>query len=492
MNEEQANAAIGEALGDLGAAARQPIDRYQDERYAAVKWDPAYVWSVDNSIWAIELSRGDRVPVATISSMINLREADPTVQLAFFVPEGEPVDHLRSICRENRIAIVAKVADHYEVLESAAAIREPAIARIPGWVTQRLQGCQNLEAAFRSVIISFCKKYERLAQAGASDEDQENLLRKTFLSLLKANANFAAEYTPLKLLRFFEQSNLRQSQRDHYFHTFNNFLLGCIVLDECHAAFEEFSRSALRGAECSSEYVWLLTVLFHDVGYPIQKREETLAIIYGVPGLGSEQANAERREAWDCPQYRRSRVQLASLYDHLTQARITSAWTADPFDVPENHPLDKALQRSFLEKGHGAASCLRMLADFFRKVPEAGADRQFLIRHVFLAGLSIPFHDWPVRKFLRDLGVQRIRTSRFPFAALLMFVDSIQEDRRGEAQAPDMLTGITIEGNRVTAQIQFDQLPGEKLSEKKREAQDVKSFLEEDLLQFDYPGELLV
>jgi len=206
--------------------------------------------------------------------------------------------------------------------------------------------------------------------------------------------------------------------------------------------------------------------------------------------MGAEQINAERKQAWDSPQYRMSRVQLVSLYIHLTQVRIDAGWTADPFDLPD-HALDKALERSFLEKGHGAASCMRMLAGFFRIVPPLVGNRQFLIRHVFLAGLSIPFHDWPVRKFLRDLGILRLRTSRFPFASLLMFVDSIQEDRRGDAQAPDILMGITIRDNHVEAQINLELLVGEKLLEKKREVQDVKGFLEEDLLYFDYPPELL-
>jgi hypothetical protein len=132
-----------------------------------------------------------------------------------------------------------------------------------------------------------------------------------------------------------------------------------------------------------------------------------------------------------------------------------------------------------------------MLAGFFRSIPNKFGHRQFLIRHVFLAGLSIPFHDWPVRKFARELGISNLRTSRFPFASLLMFLDSIQEDRRGDAQAPDILSGLSVQDNRIEAQIRLELLSGEKLIEKKREVHDVKHFLQEDLLYFDYPPELL-
>lgn len=88
-------------------------------------------------------------------------------------------------------------------------------------------------------------------------------------------------------------------------------------------------------------------------------------------------------------------------------------------------------------------------------------------------------------------GITKIRTSRFPFASLLMFIDSIQEDRRGKAQDPDILTGLFVNGHTVRAAMDLDLLTPEKRREKQREVRDVKDFLTEDLLQFEYPGGLL-
>jgi len=244
MNEEQANQAIGDALRDLGPAERGPADCFENEKYAEIGWNPAYVWHIADSIWAIELSRGDRKPEATIRSMIALRALDPKVQPAFFLPEPEPVEHLRAACQENNIALIAKTADHYEVLEITPGGQDPIVTRIPDWVIQRLKTLRHLEPNFLSAIHSFCRRYERLIREGRlDDESQERLLRNTFVSLLNTNPNFAAEYRPLNLLRFFEQNNLRRTARDHYFHTFNNFLLGCIILDGCYPAFEAFRDS---------------------------------------------------------------------------------------------------------------------------------------------------------------------------------------------------------------------------------------------------------
>ncbi len=295
----------------------------------------------------------------------------------------------------------------------------------------------------------------------------------------------------LDLLSFFERSGPEGRSRDHYFHTFNNFLLGCFVIDHCYEEFKKFHQSCFPGTrEWSTEYAWLLAVLFHDIGYPIQKREQTSEMIYGVATVGDEYAVAERKVAWESPSYRISRSQLVSLYDHLTQKKINSAWNPDPFPVGD-HPLDKAFEYCFLREGHGVASCMRMLADFFKLPRGSTKQRQFLAQHIFLSGLSIPFHEWRVRKALRDRGIAKIMTSRFPFASLLMFIDSIQEDRRGKAQVPDILTGFAINGSTVKAQMNLSGLSDERRREKKREAADVKAFLDEDALRFEYPPGLL-
>lgn len=492
MTEEEANRAIDEALVGLASFERVGDDYFLDPRFATVDWLPTYVRRVGDRTWGIELYRGDRIPDATLSAMVEVSRIDQTVQPAFFVPEGERYDHLLQACTEHGIALIAKVADAYECLifpgVQPAAV--PLVIRVPEWLLGELENLTNLAAAFRSAIVSFVKGYRRLlVSSELDDETQERLLKRTLGSFLRADPMFAANLDPLALLRFFEQNPFHHG-RDHYFHTFVNLLLGYVIIDRCYAHFESFIRSCFPGAAaCSLEYTWLLTVVFHDVGYPIQRYEETSELIFGVPAIDAEQAIAERKRAWQTPPYVTSRIQLVSLYEHLIQKEIASSWSADPFSLAP-HPLDSAFEKSFLERGHGVASAMRMLADFFRNIPGSAAARQFLVRHIFLSGLSIPFHDWPVRAFLREQGISGIRTSRFPLAALLMFIDSIQEDRRGQTQAPDVLLGVSCDGQTIRSVMDLSLLPPDKLAEKRAEARDVKDFLEEDLLTFEYPDGL--
>jgi hypothetical protein len=494
MTREEANQIIETALRKIGVPEAGDEAYFLDERFDAIPWLPAYTWRVGGRIWGVELCRGDRLPESTIRAMADMAAIDNAVQTAFFVPDGEPFEHLIPACRDRGIALVAKTSDEYETLlfGGGAAQVAPFVIRIPDWVVESLPRLENLNQGFRNALNAFSRRYRRLLDSGnATDANQEGLLRGTFVSLLSSDGRFSAEYIPLEMLRLFEHNRPPNRGRDHYFHTFNNFLLGCLVIDRTYDLLLQFREDCFPGIrDWSIEYTWLLTVLFHDVGYPIQKHEETSEMIFGVPVQSKEEAIAERKKAWESPVYRLSRTQLISLYDHLTQAAIQDPWVADPFPVPD-HSLDKAFEQSFLEQGHGVASCMRMLAYFFRTPPRQARQRQFLASHIFAAGLSIPFHDYPVRKLLRENGITRIRTSRFPFAGLLMFIDSIQEDRRGATQAPDLLTGITVNNHSIVAELNLTLLTPDKLGEKKREVVDVKGFLEEDSLTFEYPADLL-
>jgi len=497
MTPEEAAQIIDATLGKVGEPQPQDESYFLDARFNSIPWLPTYSRRMGNRVWAIELYRGDRAPETTLQAMVKIATVDPTVQAAFFVPANERYDHLLPACRINGIALIVKVADEYEALIFPAAdsvFAEPLIVRIPEWVVDRLFSLQRLAPAFQSALIAFARRYRQLLKSGrANDETQERLLRNTFLSLLGADQRFAAVQTPLDLLRFFEQSDPQPTSRDHYFHTFINFLLGCIAIDDSYPHFLTFSRTCFPGMRnWSIEYVWLLTVFFHDVGYPIQRRQQTAEIIFGVSAINEEQIASELKQVWESPTYLSSRAQLVSLYEHLTQPTIDSHWIADPFPMHKGHALDKAFELSFLnlKHGHGVASCMRMLADFYRFPPGSAKQRQFLAQHIFASGLSIPFHDWPVRKCLRSEGISEIRTSRFPFAALLMFVDSIQEDRRGKSQDPDVLTGISFVDDILTAQMNLNLLPPEKLAEKKRDVADVVAFLKADALRFRYPAAL--
>lgn len=216
---------------------------------------------------------------------------------------------------------------------------ESGLVRIPEWILNELPTLDRCR--FSPILARFSRKYRRLIESRTrGDERQDALLKETLQSLLGSDQRFAGTYNPLALLNFFEKA--QSAGRDHYFHTFTNFLLGCLIIDRCHTFFEEFQATCFPSAkEWSTEYVWLLTVLFHDVGQPVQKLDQIHEMVFGVSPPSTDQGVAQRGEAWNSSLYRVARAQIVSLYEHLKGFLVEDALQFHyPKDLTATHRHD--------------------------------------------------------------------------------------------------------------------------------------------------------
>ena len=121
--------------------------------------------------------------------------------------------------------------------------------------------------------------------------------------------------------------------------------------------------------------------------------------------------------------------------------------------------------------------------------------RLFAQQTVLLAAASMPFHDWKFRQAIRlELGSCRIPIHTLPFAALLAFVDSIQDDRRdlaGLFDTPVVLKSLTCgQDGSITANVDLAALDSQSIFEKIIEGRDVYDSLvhREGGMRFVYPA----
>jgi hypothetical protein len=113
---------------------------------------------------------------------------------------------------------------------------------------------------------------------------------------------------------------------------------------------------------------------------------------------------------------------------------------------------------------------------------------------LLLACCSIPFHDWRFRECLREsYGSCVIGTDSMPYACLLAFVDSIQDDRRDLHGLQNELTFLqrilVRRPSTITAKVNKAAVPRSSLLWKMIEARDVLASLRprDEALQFSYP-----
>jgi len=143
-----------------------------------------------------------------------------------------------------------------------------------------------------------------------------------------------------------------------------------------------------------------------------------------------------------------------------------------PSTVAKKGPdiFDRALQVAYLDEAgttHSLVSGLRLIS-LCRTQTKAGTGRFFepatAQAACYIAALCMMFHDQGCREALRSAGIPPIAYEHLPYAAVLMFVDSLQDDRRdiqiSRFQNHGVLDSVRVSADRrsVTAVVCLPEL----------------------------------
>lgn len=486
----------------------------------ALGWVPCWAVQVGSRFWAIEPFAGGEVP-DRIVNLANDQKANPDLSISFFVvPEAhDQAADLAAACSINGISLIMQTAGKYHLHsmtipeisigdakstagQASTALeppKPPVLCRIPEALAC-IPGClQSMEQQFRTELVGFAVAHSHMKKANLTPLIEQALVLETLSKLFTCDKRFTGDASLVYLLSSVEQTLDREGVRDHFFHSFQVFLLGCQVIDQTYKHLRDALLEVLPGVDgCSIEFAWLLTALFHDVGYALQRRGEVKHRILGLsqPPYEEQEIMQENEAILDDFCYETAINQLASLYEHLCQSPIAEAWSGEPLWVADS-PFERACRRSFIEGGHGAAGALRLAVEYVRlsKKDKLGPDqRRFAARHVYLSALSIAVHDLHFREALRAEKITSITTRRFPFGSLLTYIDALQDDRRSrvlEGPLRDTLKGLAVKDSLVSATFDFAQFERAHLYEKQKEVTDITTFFVQDGLRYDFPPQFV-
>ena len=176
--------------------------------------------------------------------------------------------------------------------------------------------------------------------------------------------------------------------------------------------------------------------MFHDPAYIAEKFWGTFRFSYGVQQdeLSEDEdvpdtVKQKIRDMWDT-KFAGARQDLSSLY--RTAAK---KWTPPSQQRSQPDAFDNALQRAYFDgrnTSHSLVSGLRLISLCqSQNVPRAKEyDPKVALIACEIAALGMMFHDQRCRAVLTAGGIAPIAFEHLPFASLLMFVDSLQDDRR--------------------------------------------------------------
>jgi hypothetical protein len=337
------------------------------------------------------------------------------------------------------------------------------------------------------------KKYE--TKTTWDDEYEHAILGRFFLEFAEVNGLSADAARAHTFLRRLEQAGMGGS-RDHYFHSFQNFFFGLWVIGQIRDHFQKWLSISKLNWSIPLEFTWFLISLWHDIGYGLHSLASIETTVFGIDlGAGVRE---RLNEYVNSPPVLEAKRTISSLIEHLLQNCPQTAWMEPkPDSVPT--PMETDLQDAIdadLRAGHGAASALRLYTDMNSFINKCAiqSKRNILMQAALTAAASIPFHDWHFRRCVRDYcSTCRIPALTMSFAALLAFVDSIQEDRRrfeGIGLEKAFLEHLVIENERViSAEVNGGALAATDVIWKIVEASDVLASIERttDNFEVKYP-----
>jgi hypothetical protein len=343
---------------------------------------------------------------------------------------------------------------------------------IPRWLYDNLAHSGAFSPYLNRTFIAFAREYDLATRRRQITNDREvTLLRRFAERFARGDRRLYFPVSQLFVLAEFEAARATRA-RDHFFHTFNNLFLGFYIHGLLYpgqtriAEVDDFiaGEAHLHPWEC----LWFLTCMFHDPAYLAEKFWATLRFSFGamqddsledgeIPDAITEQI----RNMWDTT-FAGARRDLASLY-----RRAANRWIP-PTQRTDSNTFDTAVEKAYFDgrnTSHSVVSGLRLiqLCQTLNR-PQAAAYRpNIALIACEIAALCMMFHDQRCRAILASEGIAPIPFERLPFAALLMFVDALQDDRRDIARSRfrrlGVLRQVTVAGRAVSAVVCLPEVP---------------------------------
>jgi hypothetical protein len=361
--------------------------------------------------------------------------------------------------------------------------RTPAaqeFGHIPRKLLDALDSASGFSPHFRRCATAFSNDYRRLtALAAPTFDDEFALLFKFATELAEGDRRLFCPVGQLYILKEWERSGVNPEGRDHVFHTFNNFILGAVLLvpflaDRTTTSPESFIADKTGVAQLSAwEVLWLFTCLFHDPGYVGEKLGATFNFNFGFRGVFEAEMEIPEvlaralQVAWDT-YWSPARHDMRSLFQQLS-----GTWTSIRSDESIWAKFDDALKLAYFKldggKGlHSLLSGLRLIdvcSDEPRGVKHPDYNKTVTQNTSVIAALCMLFHDEKCRDIFERHGIVPISFELLPYAAGLMFVDALQEDRRDinakEFPADGFLEDFSADASKGTVSVivRMDAIP---------------------------------
>jgi hypothetical protein len=251
---------------------------------------------------------------------------------------------------------------------------EEETGHIPTWLYSALARAPAFSDYVSKAFKSFANKYGHATNRTSITNNREaDLLLTLAKRLADGDRRLYFPIENLVLLKQYESGKSNIRTRDHFFHTFNNLLLGFYILGTLYRK-QKYISEIDRYIEDSKgvaksfpwESLWFLVCAFHDPAYIAEKFWGTFRFSYGVqqedPSEDEElpdQVKEKIRDMWDS-KFLAPRQDLHDLYH-----RVQRLWTPPSLRRPNTECFDKVIHKAYFDgrnTSHSLVSGFRLIS----------------------------------------------------------------------------------------------------------------------------------
>lgn len=432
--------------------------------------------------------------VAALTLINALHEIKIQAQVFFIITRVEDQAILESLKLQSQFGIL-----HEELREPLLefSVSPPRSYRLIPQVLEYLAQCTNLKGTIGDILREFSANY---LHDPPPPEQEEQKIREFIDKILSCDKRFKLQAKSIQLISKLENllSQVGYPLRDHYYHACNTLLIGYLAIDRFYDQFATLAFSY--GDDIVIEFIWAVTALYHDIGYPASLQTALMVEAYD---LSEDEAIVDactrqaRQQLWDS-KYSNIADILGDLFEHTCENKAEK-WVYDGF-THKRKSLDfiNSIKSAFIERGaHGAQGVLILLSIINKVVVNLRkpSDRAFLYRHLAIAGISILFHDAAVRDSMKANKINQLKVVDFPLAGLLTYIDILQDDRRdltGSVSRTDIFKDMVVENNSIRATLDCKAIAEETRAKLISELNEAFEFFIMNGITFLVPAELVV
>lgn len=482
-----------ENCDDLHVITLEDIIEYD---LSDIRWQPDFLVKYSNSFFAFDYALEYGPNSFILSSIQKVSERIKNFQMFFVVQNQNTMDIVSKTCYEKKYGLIyvenanARIIMKPDILvelkdQISKHSDDKHVLKIPKYLLKGISELKNIDPTYRDLLKKFAFNYLEISQNRSQESE---LIDSTIKSLLDLKY-IGKVQTSFQILKKFE--DLIAVTRDHYYHSFQIFLLGIIIIDSFYEQFNNYIYECFpERKQYSIEFTWLLTSIFHDIGYAMQHLNTLIKTI-----TDSDELEIDIVDIWKDARYKKNAAQYISLFKYLLKSEISEDWRGDIFGKTEEEMFD--IITDTCKNGHGLHSSFRFLVEAYDVISRIDDDvvKNFLVKHVYIASISISLHDWRYRNKIKEKIVEKLDMKRFPFAILLMYLDSLHEDRRNneaEENYEDTILDIKISEDSVELDLNLKYiLKCGKLTQMSLESKSISDFVTFDNFKLIYPDWLV-